>query len=168
VGNSLGFLLTLNLGAILGYFLGGRFADRGGVRRTTIGSFAGAAIFLAVFALPLPEPILYGALFLAGFFVSSSQALRYAHQRVYPNHLGATGSDGQPAWAVWAQSAGLCSGAAVLTAGIAYPRGSMSSHSLVSSGQRRHGSCPGRPRNSTGFGRPSSGKGLPKRQQEGP
>ena len=72
VGNSLGFLLTLNLGAILGYFLGGRFADRGGVRRTTIGWFAGAAIFLAVFALSLPEPILYGPLFLAGFFVFSS------------------------------------------------------------------------------------------------
>ena len=92
VGNSLGFLLTLNLGAILGYFLGGRFADRGGVRRTTIGWFAGAAIFLAVFALPLPEPILYGALFLAGFFVFSSQALTYAYtRRVYPNHLRATG-----------------------------------------------------------------------------
>src|SRR3954451_1104676 len=30
-------------------FLGRRFADRGGVRRTTIGWFAGAAIFLAVF-----------------------------------------------------------------------------------------------------------------------
>jgi hypothetical protein len=65
VGNSLG---TLNLGAILDYFLGGRFADRGGVRRTTTCWFAGAAIFLAVFALPLPEPILFGALFLAGFF----------------------------------------------------------------------------------------------------
>jgi MFS transporter, AAHS family, benzoate transport protein len=92
VGNSLGFLLTLNLGAILGYFLGGRFAERGGVRRTTIGWFAGAAIFLAVFALPLPEPILYGALFLAGFVVFSSQALTYAYtRRVYPNHLRATG-----------------------------------------------------------------------------
>jgi MFS transporter, AAHS family, benzoate transport protein len=75
-----------------GYLLGGRFADRGGVRRTTIGWFAGAAIFLAVFALPLPEPILYGALFLAGFFVFRSQALTYAYtQRVYPNHLRATG-----------------------------------------------------------------------------
>jgi MFS transporter, AAHS family, benzoate transport protein len=28
-----------------------------------------------------------------------------------------------PAWAVWAQSAGLCSGGALLTAGIAYPWG---------------------------------------------
>jgi AAHS family benzoate transporter-like MFS transporter len=84
VGNSLGFLLTLNLEAILGYFLGGRFAARGGVRRTTIGWFAGAAIFLAVCALPLPEPILYGALFLAGFFVFSSQALTYAHANGLP------------------------------------------------------------------------------------
>lgn len=55
-------------------FLGGRSADRGGVRRTTIGWSAGAAIFLTVFALPLPQPILYGALFLTGFVVFNSQA----------------------------------------------------------------------------------------------
>jgi hypothetical protein len=33
------------------------------------------------------------------------------------------GSDGQPGWAVRAQSAGLCSGGAILTAGIADPWG---------------------------------------------
>jgi len=33
------------------------------------------------------------------------------------------GSDEQPGWAVWAQSAGLSSGGALLTAGIAYPWG---------------------------------------------
>ena len=43
-------------------------------------------------ALPLQEPIHYGALFLAGFFVFGPQALTYAYtQSVYPNHLRATG-----------------------------------------------------------------------------
>ncbi|GHG50055.1 MFS transporter [Sinomonas cellulolyticus] len=124
VGNSLAFLLTLNLGAILGYLLGGRFADRGGVRRTTIGWFAGAAIFLAVFALPLPEPILYAALFLAGFFVFSSQALTYAYtQKVYPNHLRATGVGWTAGVGRLGAICGPLLGGVLLTAGIAYPWG---------------------------------------------
>jgi hypothetical protein len=72
--NSLSFVLTLNLGSHPRLFLARRFADRGGVRRTTIGWFAEAAFFLTVFALPLPQPILYGALFLAFFVVFNSQA----------------------------------------------------------------------------------------------
>src|SRR3954471_8627617 len=59
VGNPLGFLLTLNLGAILGCFSEGGSLTAEEFARTPIGWFAGAAIFLAVFALPLPEPILY-------------------------------------------------------------------------------------------------------------
>lgn len=122
VGNSLGFLLTLNLGAILGYLFGGRFADRGGVRRATIGWFAGAAVFLAVFALPLPEPILYGALFLSGFFVFSSQALTYAYtQSVYPNHLRATGVGWTAGVGRLGAICGPLLGGILLTAGIAYP-----------------------------------------------
>jgi hypothetical protein len=74
VGKFAELVVTLNLGSHPRILLAGRFADRGGVRRTTIGWFAGAAIFLAVFALPLPQPILYGALFLADFVVFSSQA----------------------------------------------------------------------------------------------
>lgn len=123
-GNSLTFLLTLNLGAILGQLVGGRLADRGGARTATIRWFMGAASFLTVFALPLPEPVLYGALFMAGFFVFSSQSLTYAYtQSVYPAHLRATGVG----WAAGVGRLGaMCGpllGGALLTAGIAYPWG---------------------------------------------
>ncbi|MGH3116058.1 MAG: MFS transporter [Streptomyces sp.] len=124
IGHSLGFLLTLNLGAILGYLLGGRLADRKGVRKATIGWFVGAATFLATFGLRLPEPVLYGVLFLAGFFVFSSQALVYAYtQRVYPDHVRATGV----AWTAGVGRLGaICGplvGGGLLSAGIAYPWG---------------------------------------------
>jgi MFS family permease len=124
LGHSLSFLLSLNLGAILGYLLGGWVADRGGVRRAAIGWFGGAAAFLAVFALPLPEEVLYAALFFAGFFVFSSQALTYAYtQRVYPEHLRATGVGWTAGVGRLGAMCGPLVGGALLTAGIAYPWG---------------------------------------------
>lgn len=124
LGHSLSFLLTLNLGAVLGYLLGGWLADRGGVRRATVGWFAGAALFLAVFALPLPERVLYAALFFAGFFVFSSQALTYAYtQRVYPEPLRATGVGWTAGIGRLGAMCGPLLGGALLTAGIAYPWG---------------------------------------------
>ena len=124
IGHSLVFLLTLNLGAILGYLLGGRLADRSGVRGATIGWFCGAATFLAAFSLPLPEPILYALLFLAGFFVFSSQALTYAYtQRVYPDHMRAAGVGWTAGVGRLGAICGPLVGGALLTAGIAYPWG---------------------------------------------
>jgi hypothetical protein len=58
--------------------------------------------------------------------VSSSSTPRHDlcyTQRIYPNPSAQRGSDGQPGRAVWAQSAGLYSAGALLTAGIAYPWG---------------------------------------------
>jgi MFS transporter, AAHS family, benzoate transport protein len=124
LGHSLGFLLTLNLGAILGYLLGGRLADRRGVRGVTIGWFCGAAAFLAAFSLPLAEPVLYGLLFFAGFFVFSSQALTYAYtQSVYPVHMRATGVGWTAGMGRLGAICGPLVGGALLTAGIAYPWG---------------------------------------------
>ncbi len=124
LGHSLGFLLTLNLGAILGYLVGGRLADRKGVRTATIRWFSGAAMFLALFSLPLPEAGLYVVLFLAGFFVFSSQALVYAYtQRVYPDHARATGVGWTAGVGRLGAICGPLLGGALLTAGIAYPWG---------------------------------------------
>lgn len=124
LGHSLSFLLILNLGAILGYFAGGRLADRRGVRPITIGWFCGSTTFLALFSLPLPEAGMYVVLFLAGFFVFSSQALVYAYtQHVYPSHVRATGVG----WTAGVGRLGaICGpplGGALLAAGIGYPWG---------------------------------------------
>ncbi|GLZ50642.1 hypothetical protein Acsp07_02590 [Actinomycetospora sp. NBRC 106378] len=124
LGNSLGFLLTLNLGAIIGQFLGGWLADRRGARLANISWFGGAAVFLAMFALPLPNVFLYVPLFLAGIFTFSSQSLTYAYtQRFYPEHLRAAGVG----WAAGVGRVGaMCGpllGGALLTIGVAYPWG---------------------------------------------
>ncbi|MGH8866389.1 MAG: MFS transporter [Actinomycetes bacterium] len=124
LGHSLGFLLTLNLGAILGYLLGGRLADRKGVRVASVGWFCGAAVFLALFSLPLPEGAMYVVLFLAGFFVFSSQALVYAYtQRVYPDHARATGVSWTAGVGRLGAICGPILGGALLSTGIAYPWG---------------------------------------------
>lgn len=124
LGHSLGFLLTLNLGAILGYLAGGRLADRRGARTATIGWFCGSATFLALFSLPLPETGLYVVLFLAGFFVFSSQALVYAYtQRVYPDHARAIGVGWTAGVGRLGAICGPLLGGALLSTGIAYPWG---------------------------------------------
>lgn len=124
LGHSLGFLLTLNLGAILGYLVGGRLADRRGARTATIAWFCGSATFLALFSLPLPEAGLYVVLFLAGFFVFSSQALTYAYtQRVYPEHARAVGVGWTAGVGRLGAICGPLLGGALLSTGAAYPWG---------------------------------------------
>jgi AAHS family benzoate transporter-like MFS transporter len=124
LGHSLGFLLTLNLGAILGYFAGGRLADRRGARTATVAWFCGSATFLALFSLPLPEAALYMVLFLAGFFVFSSQALTYAYtQRVYPEHARAVGVGWTAGVGRLGAICGPLLGGALLSTGFAYPWG---------------------------------------------
>jgi MFS transporter, AAHS family, benzoate transport protein len=124
LGHSLGFLLTLNLGAILGYLVGGRLADRRGARTATIAWFCGSATFLALFSLPLPEAALYVVLFLAGFFVFSSQALTYAYtQRVYPEHARAVGVGWTAGVGRLGAICGPLLGGALLSTGAAYPWG---------------------------------------------
>ncbi|WP_020669360.1 MFS transporter [Amycolatopsis nigrescens] len=124
LGAALSLLLTLNVGAVVGLLVAGFVADRAGVRRSTIGWFVAAAVFLSLLSVRLPSFGLYVAVFLAGFFVFSAQVLVYAYiGRTYPAANRATGLG----WAAGVGRIGAISGpllgGALLTAGIAYPWG---------------------------------------------
>ncbi|MFB9909477.1 MFS transporter [Allokutzneria oryzae] len=124
LGDALGLLLTLNLGAILGLFVSGAIADRVGVRRPAVAWFAVAAAALALLSVRLPQVGVYLAVLVAGFFVFSAQVLVYAYiGRVYAAGNRATALG----WAAGVGRIGAISGpllgGALLTAGIAYPWG---------------------------------------------
>ncbi|GAB3500643.1 MFS transporter [Amycolatopsis cihanbeyliensis] len=124
LGAALGFLLTLNVGAVLGLLAAGRVADRIGVRPSAIGWFAAAAVFLALLSIKLPGVGVYLAVLIAGFFVFSAQVLVYAYVgSTYPAAGRATGLG----WAAGVGRLGAISGpllgGALVSAGIAYPWG---------------------------------------------
>ena len=124
LGAALALLLVLNVGAVAGLLVAGRVADRAGLRRTTIGWFALAAVFLMLLAVPLPGATIYLSVFLAGVFVFSAQVLVYAYvSRHYPpparaSALGAASGVGR-----LGAISGPALGGALLAAGLAYPWG---------------------------------------------
>ncbi|MCK2241922.1 MULTISPECIES: aromatic acid/H+ symport family MFS transporter [unclassified Crossiella] len=124
LGDALGLLLTLNVGAVVGLLIAGRVADRVGVRKSVIGWFLGAAVFLALFSLRLPTLGLYVVVFLAGCFVFSAQVLIYAYtQHVYPPHARATGLGWTTGMGRLGGITGPLLGGWLVAAGIAYPWG---------------------------------------------
>ncbi|QPP07401.1 aromatic acid/H+ symport family MFS transporter [Streptomyces bathyalis] len=79
VGDSLGLLLALNLGAVAGLLLAGRVSDARGNKRTVLLWFGVSAVFLALLSVKLESTaVVYAAVFLAGVFVFSAQVLVYA------------------------------------------------------------------------------------------
>ncbi|ATY12672.1 MFS transporter [Amycolatopsis sp. AA4] len=124
LGAALALLLVLNVGAVLGLLVGGRVADKIGYRRSSIGWFAAAAVFLALLSIKLPGASVYVGVLLAGVFTFSSQVLVYVYiARVYPAEargagLGAASGIGR----FGAMSGPLVTGL-LLSAGLAYPWG---------------------------------------------
>ena len=84
LGNSLAFLMVLNIGAVVGLIISGNIADRYSPRKTCLVWFAASAVFLALLAVKLPLIALYTMIFLTGIFVFSSQVLVYGF--VAENH----------------------------------------------------------------------------------
>ncbi|MCO1579179.1 aromatic acid/H+ symport family MFS transporter [Crossiella sp. SN42] len=124
LGDALGLLLTLNVGAVVGLLIAGRVADRTGVRKAVIGWFLGAAVFLALFSLRMPTLGLYLVVFLAGCFVFSAQVLIYAYtQHIYPPHARATGLGWTAGMGRIGGITGPLLGGWLVSAGIAYPWG---------------------------------------------
>lgn len=78
MGNSLGFLMVLNIGAVIGLYISGRVADTHSPRRTALLWFILSAFFLALLAVRMPLVGLYTVVLLTGIFVFSSQVLIYA------------------------------------------------------------------------------------------
>lgn len=87
LGNSLGFLLVLNVGAVVGLLIAGNLADRWTPRSVALIWFVASAVFLALLAVRLPLVGIYVIIFVTGVFVFSSQVLVYAF--VGANHPSA-------------------------------------------------------------------------------
>ncbi|SER86961.1 MFS transporter [Corynebacterium cystitidis] len=91
MGNSLGFLMVLNIGAVVGLVIAGRVSDRYSPRPTAMVWFLLSAIFLSLMAVRMPMIGLYIIVFLTGIFVFSSQNLVYAFVgENHPSNLRAT------------------------------------------------------------------------------
>jgi len=124
LGAALALLLVLNVGAVLGLLVAGQVADKIGIRRSAIGWFATAALFLALLSIKLPGIGVYISVLLTGMFVFSAQVLVYAYvAHVYPaaargTALGAAAGVGR----LGAITGPLITGV-LLTAGLAYPWG---------------------------------------------
>ncbi|NEM04681.1 MFS transporter [Geodermatophilus normandii] len=124
LGDSLAFLLVLNVGAIVGLLVAGTFADRVGARTAGMIWFASGAVFLALLSLRLPTAGLYVMCFLTGCFVFSAQVLVYAFTSAnHPPQVRATALG----WSAGAGRIGAIVGpvvtGALVTAGIAFPWG---------------------------------------------
>ncbi len=79
LGNSLAFLMVLNVGAVVGLVLAGIVGDRFGIQRVAVTWFLLAAVFLAVLSIRMDHlVVLYVAVFITGVFVFSAQVLVYA------------------------------------------------------------------------------------------
>ncbi|MCM2580536.1 MFS transporter [Streptomyces meridianus] len=125
LGDSLGLLLALNLGAVAGLLLAGRVSDARGNKRTVLLWFGISAVFLALLSVKLESTVLvYAAVFLAGVFVFSAQVLVYAFvghlfaAEVRGTALGLAAGVGRLGAIV-----GPFLGGMLVSAGIAYPWG---------------------------------------------
>lgn len=117
-------LLALNVGAVIGLLVGGRVADRIGVRPATITWFAVAAVFLALLSVRLPGAAVYVAILLAGIFVFSSQVLVYSWVgRIYPAAVRGTALGSASGVGRLGAISGPAFTGALVAGGVAYPWG---------------------------------------------
>ncbi|MEO7016485.1 MAG: aromatic acid/H+ symport family MFS transporter [Leifsonia sp.] len=124
-GNSLAFLLVLNVGAVTGLLIAGALADKRGTKRIAIVWFLLAAVFLALLSIRMDAVILlYVAVFITGVFVFSAQVLVYAFvNQLYPPEVRGTALG----FAAGIGRAGAIAGPAItgllVTLNIVYPGG---------------------------------------------
>lgn len=124
LGNSLGFLVVLNAGAVIGLMFAGKVGDRISPRRAATIWFIGAAVMLMLLTVRLPMGGLYLFVFLTGIFVFSAQNLvtAFAATHYPPEARGAAIGMSLGVGRLGAIS-GPIIGGGLLTAGLAYPWG---------------------------------------------
>lgn len=92
LSSSLGFLIVLNLGAIIGAIGGGWLGDRFRLDRVLVAFFAMAAVSISLLGLKSPTPVLYLLIALAGAGTIGTQILANACAvQFYPAHVRSTG-----------------------------------------------------------------------------
>lgn len=124
MGNALGFLVLLNVGAVVGLVLAGLAADRLSPRTAAILWFGAAALMLAVLVVKLPLLGTYVLVFATGAFVFSAQVLVYAFTAThYPASVRATALGMSAGVGRLGAICGPVLGGVLLTAGLAYPWG---------------------------------------------
>lgn len=124
MGNSLGFLMVLNIGAVVGLLIAGRVADIHSPRKTALVWFVISAVFLALLAVRMPLVGLYLVVFLTGVFVFSSQVLIYAFTgENHPSQIRATAMGFSAGIGRLGAISGPLLGGILVGMGIAYPWG---------------------------------------------
>lgn len=124
LGNSLAFLMVLNIGAVVGLIVAGRVADKHSPRKTTLLWFTASAIFLSLLAIRLPLAGIYILVFLAGVFVFSSQVLVYSFVgENHPSSVRATAMGLAAGVGRAGAISGPMLGGLLVDRGIAYPWG---------------------------------------------
>lgn len=124
LGNSLGFLVILNAGAVAGLYVAGKVGDAITPRNAAILWFIGSAILLAALAIKLPLLGIYVMIFLTGCFVFSAQNLVYAFAATnYPPKVRGTALGMAAGVGRLGAISGPIMGGTLVAAGIAYPWG---------------------------------------------
>ncbi|WP_244525394.1 aromatic acid/H+ symport family MFS transporter [Bacillus sp. 166amftsu] len=92
VGSSLLFLITLNLGAVVGAIFGGKLADRFGSRKILITFFVLGFLSLTALSLRPNAVLLYVLLFIAGGTTTGTQINTNSYvSQFYPSGIRSTG-----------------------------------------------------------------------------
>lgn len=124
MGNSLGFLLVLNVGAVVGLVIAGRVSDTHSPRATGLVWFVLSALFLALMAIKLPLVALYVVVFITGVFVFSAQNLVYAFVgENHPSNMRATAMGFSAGIGRLGAISGPMLGGLLISLGLAHPWG---------------------------------------------
>lgn len=92
LGSAMSFVLVLNLGAIIGAVGGGWLADRFRIKRVLIGMYLLAAASISLLGQPMPTPLLFLVVGLAGASTIGTQIVTNAYAaQFYPLAIRSTG-----------------------------------------------------------------------------
>ncbi len=92
LGSALTFVLVLNFGAMIGAIGGGWLADRFNIKHVLVGMYALAAVSITLLGYPVPTPVLFVLVGLAGASTIGTQIVTYAYAgQFYPMAARGTG-----------------------------------------------------------------------------
>lgn len=124
LGNALGFLMVLNIGAIVGLIIAGKVSDIHSPRKVGLLWFVTSAVFLALLAIKMPLIGLYAIVFITGVFVFSSQNLVYAFVgENHPSSMRATAMGFSAGIGRLGAISGPLLGGLLISLGLAHPWG---------------------------------------------
>lgn len=92
LGSALTFVLVLNFGGMIGAIGGGWLADRFQIKHVLVGMYLLAALSISLLGYPMPTPVLFVLVGLAGASTIGTQIVTYAYVgQYYPMAVRSTG-----------------------------------------------------------------------------